>query len=254
MQTWLSGGVRVVNHEHLHAKVIVVGKTAIVGSANISQRAASGTIAEAALKTTDPQAVKTARAFIKQLITSGGEDINQKWIDEANTLFPKNRVTPAWSETEPDELAPFNLWLGWYSNTEERTEQDDEAYEEAVAEAPAAFRPSARFEPIGMLEEPADDGRLAPGDRVIMLGPRNARFVDFRSIRAVQKSHRRRFMALYRRDHQHPQVTNAAVRRALVNLNSDLPSEEGEAGRWLTDPAERNAVPALWEVEDPGTP
>ncbi|GAA2513136.1 hypothetical protein Ahu01nite_060980 [Winogradskya humida] len=67
-------------------------------------------------------------------------------------------------------------------------------------------------------------------------------------------SQKSRYMALYRRDHRHRRVTNAAVRRALVNLNSDLPSDKGKAGRWLTDPAERSAVLALWGVEDPGTP
>jgi PLD-like domain len=254
LERWLSAGVRVVNHERLHAKVIVVGRTAIVGSANISLRAAGGTIAEAALKTTDPQAVSAAHAFIERLICTEGEDISQEWLDEAKKMFPKKRATPAWSEKEPDELEPFRLWLGWYSAEVDWTDRDTKAYEEAVSEAPGAFRPSARFGPVGMVEDSTDDGRLSPGDRVVMLGPRDARFVDFKSIRVVPGSRRRRFVALYRRDYHHPQVTNAAVRRVLAGLKLELPRAEGEAGRWLTNPQERSTVLALWEVEDPGMP
>jgi len=41
VQEWLGRGVRVVNHPWLHAKVFVAGGTAIVGSANLSERAGS---------------------------------------------------------------------------------------------------------------------------------------------------------------------------------------------------------------------
>jgi hypothetical protein len=244
--TWLSAGVRVVNHERLHAKVIVVGRTAIVGSANVSQRAAGGMIAEAALKTTDPHAVANARAFVENLIKLEGEDIDQDWVEEAIRHFPKAGVVPAWTDTEPSQAGPFRLWLGWWNEETDWTNRDEEAYEEAVTEVPAAFLPRARYTPIGMIEEPAEDGRFRAGDRIIMLGRRDARLVDFRSIRAVPGSRKRRLMALYRRDHQHPRVTNATVRTTLERLNSALPTTEGEAGVWLTDPQKRRAVLALW--------
>ncbi|MGW4940845.1 hypothetical protein ACWEOZ_04550 [Actinoplanes sp. NPDC004185] len=145
-----------------------------------------------------------------------GQDGDPEWIAEAKKLVPKQRVTPAWSEKNSGELQPFRLWLGWYNLMEDWTAPDTAAYEEAVSEVPVAFRPSARYTPIGMVEDPADDGRLSTGDRVIMLGLRDARLADFRSIRAVPGNRNRRFMALYRRDHQLPRVTNAAVGKASL--------------------------------------
>ena len=58
-------GVRIFNEPSLHAKVFVFGRTAYVGSTNVSENSASHHI-EAALRTTDSSAVHTARAFINE--------------------------------------------------------------------------------------------------------------------------------------------------------------------------------------------
>lgn len=58
-------GIRVYSITNLHAKVFVLGRVAFVGSANVSNRSA-GTLIEAAVRLTDPLAVKAARKFVTE--------------------------------------------------------------------------------------------------------------------------------------------------------------------------------------------
>jgi hypothetical protein len=57
-------GVAVCSVPNLHAKVFVLGKTAYVGSTNVSSRSASQLV-EAVLRTTEPDAVQAARKFVE---------------------------------------------------------------------------------------------------------------------------------------------------------------------------------------------
>lgn len=59
-------GVRVYSVQNLHAKVYVFGGQAFIGSANASNRSAH-TLKEALLRTTDREAVKGAREFVRSL-------------------------------------------------------------------------------------------------------------------------------------------------------------------------------------------
>jgi PLD-like domain len=59
-------GVAVYSVPNLHAKVFVLGRTAYVGSTNVSNRSASQLI-EAVLRTTEPRAVQAARRFVEDL-------------------------------------------------------------------------------------------------------------------------------------------------------------------------------------------
>ncbi len=59
-------GVAVYSVPNVHAKVFVLGKTAYVGSANVSSRSASHLI-EAVLRTTEPSEVQAARKFVEDL-------------------------------------------------------------------------------------------------------------------------------------------------------------------------------------------
>ena len=60
-----NSGVRIFNEPSLHAKVFVFGKTAYVGSTNVSKTSAEDHI-EAALRTTDSPAVHAARVFVDE--------------------------------------------------------------------------------------------------------------------------------------------------------------------------------------------
>jgi formylmethanofuran dehydrogenase subunit D len=59
-------GIAVYSVPNLHAKVYVLGRTAFIGSANVSQRS-SDTLIEALIRTTDANSVQAAREFVHGL-------------------------------------------------------------------------------------------------------------------------------------------------------------------------------------------
>ncbi|HEY3321209.1 MAG TPA: phospholipase D family protein [Planctomycetota bacterium] len=58
-------GVAIYSVPNLHAKVFVIGRTAYIGSTNVSVRSASQLI-EAAVRTTEPKVVSAARDFVRK--------------------------------------------------------------------------------------------------------------------------------------------------------------------------------------------
>ena len=58
-------GVTVYSVPNLHAKVFVFGRSAYIGSTNVSSRSASQLV-EAAIRTTEPSAVSAARKFVSE--------------------------------------------------------------------------------------------------------------------------------------------------------------------------------------------
>ncbi|MEH0936768.1 phospholipase D-like domain-containing protein [Micromonospora psammae] len=255
VEQWLKAGVRVVNHPWLHAKVYVAGRTAIIGSANVSERARTGRIVEAAIRTTDSETVAKSREFIDDLIRSDGRDIDPDWVKAAKQLFPK-RVAPPWEPTRPPLTAPFRLWLGWWNaDWRPMTQAENGTYEAAVSELPPTYRVRARYEPDGRIEGLDAEGFFQRGDMVVMLQARNAQLVEFWESRPAGQARKKSVIGVYLRDTRlRRSVTNADVRRALEAVGSELPEEEEpHFGRWLDEPAERQAVLELWGIEDPGT-
>ena len=60
----MTNDVRVYSVPNLHAKVFVLGRTAFIGSANVSRNSAESLI-EAVVATTDPTTVRAARRFVE---------------------------------------------------------------------------------------------------------------------------------------------------------------------------------------------
>lgn len=71
-------GVRVFSVANLHAKLFVFGSRAYIGSANASYHSAE-TMLEAVMETTDREAVKAARAYVRSLCLHelGPEELNR---------------------------------------------------------------------------------------------------------------------------------------------------------------------------------
>jgi hypothetical protein len=59
-------GVRIFSVGNLHAKVMVIGRRAFIGSANVSNRSEKGLV-EAVVETTDESAVEATRQFVRDL-------------------------------------------------------------------------------------------------------------------------------------------------------------------------------------------
>lgn len=81
-------GVRVYSASHLHAKVVVVGNRAFVGSANVSRRSES-VLLEAVLETTAPAAVREAREFIRDLCL---EPLGPERLRELQAVYQPPRL------------------------------------------------------------------------------------------------------------------------------------------------------------------
>lgn len=78
-------GVRVHSYSYLHAKVYVFGKTAFVGSANLSKN--SQNLAEACVKTTDKKVVEAAKNFVLGLT---GNPVTPEEAKSLIPLYPKS--------------------------------------------------------------------------------------------------------------------------------------------------------------------
>jgi hypothetical protein len=63
---YIKHGVQVHSTNNLHAKVFILGTTAIVGSQNVSANSEEGLV-EAAIETNDPRTVRQCKSFVKSL-------------------------------------------------------------------------------------------------------------------------------------------------------------------------------------------
>jgi hypothetical protein len=106
MRALLALGVQVFSRSKLHAKVVVDGKRAIVGSSNWSQNS-EGTLIEASLDTDDPAAVKAAAAFVRKQV-KGAETVDEAFIDRMPPLKPR---APSGKRPPKAANAPPNTWL-----------------------------------------------------------------------------------------------------------------------------------------------
>lgn len=88
VKKYLDHGVRVHNVSNLHAKVLVLGTRAFVGSANIS-RSSEGLL-EAAVTSTDRTLVNECKQFVQSL---EGEEITPREIERLTPLFVTKRLT-----------------------------------------------------------------------------------------------------------------------------------------------------------------
>jgi hypothetical protein len=87
---FLKAKVTVRSRQGLHAKVVVLGRRAYVGSNNASDHSAKKLI-EATIETTDSSEVQKLRKFVEQL---DGEEITKQRLQELMLLRPKRPRTP----------------------------------------------------------------------------------------------------------------------------------------------------------------
>jgi hypothetical protein len=81
-------GVKVFSLANLHAKVYVVGKSAFIGSANVSSHSA-GTLVETLLYTTEPGAVRDARQFVRD---HSLQELGPRMLKELAKIYRPPRV------------------------------------------------------------------------------------------------------------------------------------------------------------------
>lgn len=84
LSKWFKAGVRIYSRPGLHAKVLVMGTKALVGSANLSQSSATQ-LREASLLTSRPVVVSQAKAFV-HLAKSEATEVDEDFLAHACAL------------------------------------------------------------------------------------------------------------------------------------------------------------------------
>lgn len=131
-------GVEVHTCSNLHAKVFVLGKRAIIGSANVSNRSASSLI-EAAVETSDPSTVAQCRKFIEGL---RGEHVDLLYAKKLAKFYKPPQIAGGQTTRKPQH-AP--LWAVPLAR-QDWDEEDNRAYEKGEPVAKKKLKDEARFE------------------------------------------------------------------------------------------------------------
>jgi hypothetical protein len=128
VMAYLKKGVRVFNVDNLHAKVFVLGRRAVVGSANVSQ-SSEGTLLEAGIETSEPSMVAATRTFVLGLKS---EPLETEYVRALTRFYHPPKSQPGKNPPQGARTAP--LWA--VSLTERCTwNRDDKKYSKIAVEA-----------------------------------------------------------------------------------------------------------------------
>lgn len=104
LEAYVAAGVEVVSSPTLHAKVLVLGNTAFVGSANNSQ-ASESILIEAVLCSPDAEIVRAAREFIHD-VAANGEAVDEEFLIRARKLWRPPKGGGGHEPRDPGPLTP----------------------------------------------------------------------------------------------------------------------------------------------------
>ena len=164
----LKRGVMVRSVANLHAKVFVVGKTAFIGSTNVS-RASANTLVEAVAVASDPNLVRQSKRFVDDL---AGEPVSKEFAQQMAAIYrppvlPKTPRRTGKTQGVVPEHSP--TWVVQLASRE----WDDADYAAEEAGRPAADRrleDSGRFEIDDFCWSKADFARrVKPGEMVVQV-------------------------------------------------------------------------------------
>jgi hypothetical protein len=160
-------GVAVFLSSYLHAKVLLCGNKAVVGSANLSKTSAAH-LDEAAILTTDVLAIRQIREWFRERMA---EPVTPKWLSICSKVYapPKGGIRGKAKRTLRERIGQSY----WIFGLSEITFPEDEAIVEKVgaSEAKRALLDASRFkiDSIRWAGTPAFLDRIRKGDTVIQI-------------------------------------------------------------------------------------
>jgi hypothetical protein len=161
-----SNGVRVYLSPVLHAKVLLCGRKAVVGSANLS-RTSFNDLDEAAMLTTDPKVAKQIRAWFQQRTL---EEVSPKWLAvcEKEYRAPKGGFGSRGTTPRP---AGSTLWLIALEFSEDYPEDEAAVEQKGAAEAKRELSDPSTFkvQSIRWTARSAFLDKIRKGDRVVQI-------------------------------------------------------------------------------------
>ncbi len=237
LRTWFKDDVQVYIHDTLHAKVFIVGRTAFVGSANLSARAADDGTVEAAIQTTDPTLVTDALEFVHRLADEA-TPISETWLAWAESVPVRANSPVPWSSDPPFQPSgPYDVWIG----PEEPTTWNDEQQALAAEGKRTHHVRGGRYGVVAIAEEPGARSTLKQPDMVILIRPRSTLLVRF-----LERSRSRTAaMGFYRTDRD-------AVQHSITMISEKLGlSTQQLRQSWIrTNAKQRAAVLDLFGLPD----
>lgn len=196
VREWFEQDVHVYVHETLHAKVFVIGRTAFVGSANLSRRAHEDHTVEAAIQTTDPGIIAQSRAFVRELAASA-TPVSEEWLTWAEKVKVTRGNSVLWNP-EPSFLptVPFDIWVGPWAY-----EDFDDEEEELAKQGRRVHRvPGGRYDTVILGEDLDAEERLEEPDMAVLIGNGRSKI---RVVRFLERrDNGRSAMGFYRSDRQ----------------------------------------------------
>ena len=133
----LKRGAELYSCTNLHAKLMVLERTVVIGSANMSQRSKNNLV-EAALITDHPGTLATARSFITQLAEESVaiDEIFIRRIAKLPVEHPRKMDSAGKSKKTTIVLPESRTWLlGIHDLDLQRYEHEDELAEQGMREA-----------------------------------------------------------------------------------------------------------------------
>ena len=205
----LKKGVQVFLCANLHAKVYVFGKTAVIGSANISSTSAG--LVEAAIETTEPSIVSEAKDFIEELCA---DPIGIEYAKSLIPLYPLDQIRGSRGSSK-NEAEFSKVWL----SAVYEDPWDDEVVEsdkKARLKATKKISDAATHKLDAIHWESGNWKKLQPGERVIKRTSAGRGFVYEAPARIVLIQEIRAGALVYlERQKRLRNVTSAEVRKML---------------------------------------
>jgi hypothetical protein len=122
LKTYLDAGVRLYNYPNLHAKILVFGPNAVVGSCNVSASSANR-LREAALLTSR-HTVRSQAAALIHMSMKAADDINADFVNRIKKIKVVKRGLFVGKRRGPNEKLGNRTWVI------RTTELDDDAFPE----------------------------------------------------------------------------------------------------------------------------
>jgi hypothetical protein len=123
-------GVRVYIQDHLHAKVYLIGRAAVVCSANLSQSSINN-LDEAGLLITDQKVTPSIRAWFKERM---GQEVTPEWLEYCKGVYKPPKIEGESSNGRKPNGVRTGTWLIRVGD-EDYPEDEASAYEAGYREA-----------------------------------------------------------------------------------------------------------------------
>lgn len=242
-------GVKVFLSPVLHAKVLLCGRKAVVGSANLSHTSFS-VLDEAAILTTDAKVVRHIRAWFQQRTL---EEISPKWLAVCAKEYRAPRGGFGLRGSKTPRPAGSTLWLIGLNFSEDYPEDEAAVEQRGAAQAKRELSDPSTFK-VQSIRWTAGDAfldQIRKGDRVVQVmlsadsrshyAEELARFVGLRKTKSRRGG---KVAYVYLEARKRPKRTTwIKFKRACAEYGLKLTSPNST--RQITNPAQVTKIMAL---------